>query len=141
MFTRELDDFIETMGMPHGGMLSCEPLVAQSIVFHAIDYARSLGFEPHRDFQAALFGPRPAELLNTPWCVPERPIYVPGPHDNVFAITSKLTNALSADGFDYVDLLSLPGDDDDEGVDDDTVAGEENDLVHSPLERTVSSRE
>src|SRR5438045_388079 len=46
----ELDEFLERMGEVHGGMDECEAGVAQSVVYHAIDYARRLGFEPHRDF-------------------------------------------------------------------------------------------
>jgi hypothetical protein len=83
----ELEEFVQRVGIPHGGMLHCEPLVAQSVVFHAIDFARSLGYEPHRDFPAALFGSRPAELLPPP----------------VFTLTD-----------------------------------EDEELVHSPLERTVA---
>ena len=44
----------------------CEPLEAQSVVFHALDYARSLGFFAHQDFEDALFEPRPAALSDTP---------------------------------------------------------------------------
>ena len=33
----EVDDLLEDIGVPHGGMEACEPLTAQSIVYHAID--------------------------------------------------------------------------------------------------------
>jgi hypothetical protein len=33
----------------------CEPLEAQSVVFHALDYARTLSFLAHDDFEVALF--------------------------------------------------------------------------------------
>jgi hypothetical protein len=114
MLASDLAEFVDDVGLPHGGMRPCELLVAQSIVFHAIDYARSLGFEPHRDFPAALFSPRPAELLNTPWHAPRHPIYVSGPRDNVSAITRQLTNAVGAGGFDCIAPLGLPYDDDDD---------------------------
>lgn len=71
-------------------MEPCELLVAQSVVFHAIDHARSLGFAPHPDFPAALFGPRPEHLLDTPLARPSRPIYVSGPYDDVPEILEKL---------------------------------------------------
>lgn len=51
-----LSTLIQRPEMP---MSPCELLVAQSVVYHAIDYARSLGFEPHRDFHPALLGKRP----------------------------------------------------------------------------------
>jgi hypothetical protein len=63
----------------------CDPLVAQSVVFHAVDFARALGFEPHRDFEEALFGPRPSELVDTPLARPERPCYIAGPSDDAIA--------------------------------------------------------
>jgi hypothetical protein len=51
-------------------------------IYHAIDYAISLGFAPHRDFVAGLIGERPSALLDTALARPERPLYVPGPDDN-----------------------------------------------------------
>lgn len=127
------DELVDRIGVAHGGMERCEALVAQSLVFHALDYARSLGFEPHRDFPAPLFGPRPDELLETPWCAPKRPCYISGPRDDVSAITRRLITKVGEDGFDYLDA-SQPADDDDWDGDDD-LTGE---LVHSPLERVVS---
>lgn len=41
-------------------------LEAQSVLFHALDFAGLIGFPPHRDFVAALVGPRPERLLDTP---------------------------------------------------------------------------
>jgi hypothetical protein len=117
MPARDLADVVDRMAMVHGGMLPCEPLVAQSVIFHAIDYARSLGFEPHRDFQAALFGPRPAALLDTPWRTPDRPIYMSGPRDNAIAIIDRLTKAVGPGGFDHADLLMLADDDEDAAED------------------------
>lgn len=65
-------------------------LEAQSVVFHALDYARSLGFAPHEDFPEFLFGPRPAELLATPLARPAAPIYNPGPNDDAARVHAKL---------------------------------------------------
>lgn len=137
MTSRELAEFVEMVGRPHGGMVSCEPAVAQSMVFHAIDYARALGFQPHPDFAAALFGPPPTTLVSTPWCAPERPIYASGPRDNVAMITSRLAKAVGDAGFEYIDSLSLS--DGDEATDD-SFDDEELDypIVHSPLERAIS---
>ncbi|MDD9972313.1 MAG: hypothetical protein OXR73_39070 [Myxococcales bacterium] len=93
----EASQFAAKVGTPHGGMEACEPLLVQSIVYHAIAYARSLGFSPHRDFPEALFGPVPKQLLDTPFCAPERPMFFPGPRDNVSAIMSRL-NGTVGDG-------------------------------------------
>lgn len=73
-----------------GPMEPCDPLLVQSIVFHAIDYAESLGFKPHREFPAELFGPRPPQLLETPLAHPAQPIYISGPHDNAVQIMQQL---------------------------------------------------
>jgi hypothetical protein len=134
MPSRDLADLVDTLGSADGGMMRCEPLVAQSVVFHAIDYARSLGFEPHRDFSAALFGPRPSELLDTPWSAIARPIYFTGPHDDVTAITSQLAKAVGADGFDYGDAFE-------QSHDEDLREDDDGEIVHSPLECSVSREE
>jgi hypothetical protein len=130
--SRELAEFVDRIADVHGGMTPCEPLIAQSIVFYAIDHARSLGFEPHRDFPAALFGPRPAELSTTPWSSVERPLYVPGPDDNPSVIVPQLTEAVGAGGFDVAAPWIEDSDDSDDVSDDDI------ELIHSPLERTIS---
>jgi hypothetical protein len=129
---RELAELVERVAEAHGGMTPCEPSIAQSIVFHAIDHARSLGFEPHRDFPSALFGPRPAELSTTPWSAVERPWYLPGPDDDASAILQQLTEAVGGGGFD----VAAPWIDDSDDKDDVSEDGLE--LVHSPLERTIS---
>jgi hypothetical protein len=61
------------------------------VIFNAIDYAATLGFSPHRDFVAALVGPRPDTLLDTPLARPARPVFVPGPDDDVARIVRVLT--------------------------------------------------
>ena len=63
---------------------------AQSVVFHAVDFARSIGFAPHRDFVADLLGPRPELLLDTPLARPSQPRFIPGPQDDVARITRVL---------------------------------------------------
>lgn len=127
MSANALADLLQKLGAPHGGMAQCDPLTAQSIVFHAIDYARRLGFEPHRDFPGAHFGPRPATLASTPWSSPDKPIYVTGPHDDEHAIVRRLTEAVGTHGFEVRDPFALSEDlDDDEAADDAP-------LVFSPL--------
>jgi hypothetical protein len=114
----EMDEFLDAVGEAHGGMEECEPLVAQSIVFHAIDYAMKLGFAPHRDFDERLFGPRPAELADTPWKAEERPLYVAGPRDDAERIIGRLEAAVGPGNFDYVDLMAG---DDEEWEDEDVI--------------------
>jgi hypothetical protein len=129
---------VQRLGAAHDGMEKCEALVAQSIVFHALDYARALGFEPHEDFEPALFGPRPETLLETPWCRHDRPIFLSGPRDDTRAVLARLERAVGAQGFDFEDRLALEDDSEDEEWDSD--GGEqakEPELIVSPLEQTV----
>ncbi len=94
MTSAELSAAAARMGEPHGGIEPCEPLVVQSVVFHAIDFARKLGFEPHPDFPEQFLGPRPSALLDTPLARPGKPLYIPGPYDDEEAILAKLEAAL-----------------------------------------------
>ncbi|HVZ33365.1 MAG TPA: hypothetical protein VG963_13125, partial [Polyangiaceae bacterium] len=96
-----------------------EPLVAQSVIFHALDYARSLGFEPHRDFVPELIGERPAQLLDTPLARPERPFYAPGPEDDVARVLARLEAGVGPGGYDFAGPLQWVEDDSDEDWDED----------------------
>jgi hypothetical protein len=87
-----LEDMAKRLREAHpDGVDEVSPLEAQSVIFHALDYAESLGFSPHRDFLPALVGPRPDTLLDTPLARPERPVFVPGPDDDVARIVRVLT--------------------------------------------------
>ncbi len=97
----ELPAMLAQMGSTHpGGMVPCDWLVAQSVVLHAVDYARSLGFAPHRDFPEPLFGPRPEALLDTPLAHPARPFYVSGPDDAVARVIAQLDAAVGPGNYD-----------------------------------------
>ncbi|MDD5306573.1 MAG: hypothetical protein PHU25_04555 [Deltaproteobacteria bacterium] len=110
-----LRDAVERVGLPHDGMEEVEPLVALSVVHHALAYARKLGFEPHPDFPAAIFGPRPEALVDTPHANDEKPLYVAGPHDDSAAVTRKLDAAVGNGNYDFiVPLGGIPDDFDEE---------------------------
>jgi hypothetical protein len=111
----ELEERVARIGEEIGSLRRVEPLQAQSVVYNAIEYARSLGFAPHPDFPEALFGPRPSELLDTPMARPERPFYVPGPEDDVEEVLARLSAAVGPDGFDMPLPATLFGDSDDIG--------------------------
>jgi hypothetical protein len=115
----ELEERVAWIGREIGSLRRVEPLQAQSVVYHAIEYARSLGFAPHPDFPEALFGPRPPELLATPLARPERPFYVPGPEDDVEEVLARLRAAVGPGGFDFtspVELLDEIVEDDGDGA-------------------------
>lgn len=133
----------DRLGFAHGGMTSCAPLLAQSIVFHAIDFARKLGFEPHPGFPAALFEPRPTELLETPWRAANRPIYIAGPDDDVARVMKQLTATVGHGNFDYEDPLTVLSDGEEEDdrepwIEEEDEEGSADQLVHSPLECDVT---
>jgi len=87
-----LDDMVERLQEAHtDGVEEVSPLEAQSVLFNALDYAESIGFAPHRDFVSALVGPRPETLIETPLSRPKRPIFVPGPDDDVARVVRVLT--------------------------------------------------
>lgn len=86
------------MGEP---LVPCDALLAQSIVFHAIDYARSLGFTPPPGAPIALFEPRPAALLDTLHCRPPRPFYREEREDDAPSILGRLDEAVGPDDYEY----------------------------------------
>jgi hypothetical protein len=80
-------------------LLALEPVDPQtclSVVHHAIHFARTLGFEPHRDFSLQMFSPAPDPLLATPLAHVEKPVFISGPHDDAAAIIGKLTRAVGS---------------------------------------------
>lgn len=98
----ELEAWLEQFLGEGRGLCECSLLAAQSVVYHALDYARSLGFEPHPGFVEPLFGPRPAELLETPYAHPPRPVYVAGVDDDVDAVLDQLDRAVGEGNYDYL---------------------------------------
>ena len=77
--------------------------LACHLVFGAVAYARSLGFEPAPGFQAT------AGQLG-PWAGPSaigfgrhgKPFFVQGPHDNAAAILTTLERSVGPDNFHFV---------------------------------------
>jgi hypothetical protein len=112
----ELGARVAEMSERSDSLRPCEPLLAQSVVFHALDYAASLGFGPQADFEPALFEPRPAVLLDTPLAKPERPNYISGPDDDVPRILRQLAAASGPEGHLFSSAGALPADDVLEGV-------------------------
>jgi hypothetical protein len=94
------------------GFEPCPVALAQSIVFAAVDYARTLGFEPSALFREELFGPRPTTLIDTPLGRRARPLYVRGPYDDAPAVRRQLDCAVGPGGWDFVEASEedrLPG--------------------------------
>lgn len=81
---------------------------AQSVVYGAVDYARSLGLEPHRDFNTkaeAHLGTRPDQLLPMEFGKNGQPCYISGPYDDAPKIISTLEASVGKGNFEYVSPL------------------------------------
>lgn len=98
----ELRDYVHDVLEQLGELRECSPLEAQSVVLHALAYARSLGFSPHPDFEPALFEPWPESLQETPLAHPARPSYISGPHDDVELIVERLERAVGSGNYDLM---------------------------------------
>lgn len=74
--------------------------LAQSLVLGAVDYAATLGFEPHADLAAvrpllgSWEGPSPIRFGRD-----GRPYYIQGPHDDAFRVLQTLRRAVGDGGF------------------------------------------
>lgn len=82
---------------------------AQAIVWGAVDYARQLGFEPHKEFESAkaILG----EIDTLPvlnFGKDGKPMYVNGPYDNAKKILKTLDDAVGEGNYDYL-LQDGPG--------------------------------
>ncbi|MEO8181368.1 MAG: hypothetical protein ABI895_21230 [Deltaproteobacteria bacterium] len=133
----EIEAWIDNLAERGDPLEKAELLLAQSVIYHAIDYARSLGFEPHRDLVLRLIGDRPAALLDTALARPERPSYVSGPDDDVASIVARLDASVGRGNYDVIDLgagdlrgFTLVGAD----LDDDLELEEEDELEEDELD-------
>jgi len=113
----ELEHLLESLTDGVGELRPCEPQFAQSVVFHALDYAKRLGFAPSEDFRPAMIEPRPESLIDTPVANRARPLFMNGPRDDVARIRARLDAAVGPDGYDFLEgmlgldqLRSLLGD-------------------------------
>jgi len=77
--------------------------LAQQLVFGAVEYARSLGFEPARGFAATtdLLGPRVGPIAIR-FGRDGKPFFVQGPHDNADAILRTLERSVGPGNFHYL---------------------------------------
>lgn len=86
-------------------IIDCNFALANKIIYGAIDYARQFGFEPHKDFQLAqyILGPKVTSTKKIQFGGEDgKPIFIPGPYDNVKKIVQKLIDSVGKDGFNYV---------------------------------------
>ncbi len=131
----EYQDLVKQLGRNMGlDFAVCEPQLAYSIVYGAVQYAKDLGFSPHRDFLVTQYVLDPTvPMLDIEFGKDGRPLYIEGPNDNGKAIIRKLTEAVGIDNFEYIaDLTSLGinpyGDDDEDEDDEDDDDEDKNDV-------------
>jgi hypothetical protein len=78
----------------------------KEIIYGAVDYARSLGFDPHPDFELSrhvLGTEEISRTRNLTFGGPEgKPLYVAGPDDDAPAILRQLRKRLGEDGFNFI---------------------------------------
>jgi hypothetical protein len=115
-------DYIDQLGMIQP-IERVDLATLQSVVYHAVDYARALGFEAHKDLPLEFVGPRPEPLQGTPLAKRDRPYFVSGPDDDVAAVVTQLERAVGAGNFDVVIGSDVVGGmrmlEDEDGFDDD----------------------
>ena len=82
-------------------MVASDQAAVQSIVFHAIGLRAKALFRAPSRLPQPLFGPRPAELVSTPFHDVAKPLYFSGPDDNARAIVAQLARAVGPGNFEY----------------------------------------
>jgi hypothetical protein len=98
----ELEELLTALLRDEHPFEACDAELAQSILFHAIDYASALGFAPHPDFVESFYGPRLYPLMAVPCARPARPVYVAGPRDAVDDVVAHLERVVGSGNYDVV---------------------------------------
>ena len=86
--------------------IECSPDMAHQIIYGAIDFARGLGFHPHKDFDLSQYVLDESDSFEV---IPEiefgrngKPFYISGPDDNVPRILRQLESTAGQGHFDYI---------------------------------------
>ncbi len=85
---------------------------AQAIVYGAVDYAHSLGFEPHKDFNTKAqvhLGLRPETLLPVEFGKDGQPFFMSGPYDDVDQVIKTLEASVGEGNFHYLAAMGGSG--------------------------------
>lgn len=96
-----------------GPLIAADLDLAAKVVGAGIDYARELGFAPHRDYADAaryLEGAHP-ELcaVEVPLGYQGKPYYASGPFDNPRKVLAQLTRAVGPGNFEFTAAIAPPG--------------------------------
>ncbi len=89
-----------------GGLVDCPVDVAHAIIYGAVDYARSLGFSPHPDFERdrLILDPHEKfeELPLVTFGQNGKPCYISGPLDDIDYVMKTLRKNVGDGNFDYI---------------------------------------
>jgi hypothetical protein len=109
MGTREFQLFVESCeGRFEEPFVEITLEQAQAIVYGAVDYARSLGFEPHRDFNTKTqihLGLRPETLISIEFGKDGQPFFICGPNDNADRVIKMLRASVGEGNFHYLTVM------------------------------------
>ena len=116
-FNRTEEDYEYYKGKIYGSMNPDMPIsydLAHNIIFGAIDYAKKLGFSPHKDWEHCQFILEPktspnVEKMELNFGKDGKPFFISGPYDKVDSIVQKLEKAVGKGNFEVV--LNLGGGD------------------------------
>ncbi len=86
-------------------LINAHPRLAHRIIYGAIEYAKDIGFEPHKDFKLSRFVlDEPTEVDLS--CQAEfgkdgKPFYIAGPDDNADYISNELSKRIGEGNFHF----------------------------------------
>ncbi len=87
-------------------LIPCDFVLANRIVYGAIEYAGKLGFKPQKDFRLSRFTlgePSDADIpYNIEFGKDGKPVYIAGPNDNVNRIVAQLNKTVGDGNYHYI---------------------------------------
>jgi hypothetical protein len=87
-------------------MMPCDATLAQNIIYGAIEYAEDLGFKPNKEFavlQYLLEEVEELEYIEVEFGYKGKPMYIPGPHDNIGLILTTLNKSIGEGNYHFQD--------------------------------------
>jgi len=84
--------------------------LAQDLILGAVDYARGLGFDPHRDFYLAKPHLGPSKAIGSiQFGLNGRPYFQQGPYDNPTRIMRTLDRSVGPGNYQFTTVISTDG--------------------------------
>ena len=114
-FNRFEEDYDEYRDAIFGNNMNDEMHIsydlAHNIIFGAIEYAKNLGFSPHKDWELSQFMLEPksspkVEKIEVEFGKDGKPFFISGPYDKVDSVINKLEKAVGTDNFTFLTGMS-----------------------------------